>query len=47
MKKGKRYIIIAGFKVFTLTDIIIFTVNKIFRTVVWIKHEMIEFIKPM
>ena len=33
MEKGKRY----------LTDILIFTVNKIFRIVVWIRHEIIEF----
>ena len=47
VKKGERYIIITGFEVFNLTDIIIFTINKIFGTFVWIKHEMIEFIKPM
>ena len=46
MKKGERYIIITEFEIFNLTDIIIFTVNKIFMTVVWTKHEMIEFIKP-
>ena len=37
MEKGKRY----------LTDILIFTVNKIFRIVVWIRHEIIEFTKKI
>ena len=36
---------ITGFQVFYLTDIIIFTVDKIVRIVVWIRNEIIEFIK--
>ena len=47
MKKGEIFIVIKSFYVFYLTDIITFTVNKIFRIIVWIRHEIIEFIEQM
>ena len=35
------------FLVLYLADIIIFAVNKIFRVILWIRHEIVEVIKLM
>lgn len=46
MRKERYFLSLLVFRVF-FADFIIFAVNKIFRTVVWIRHEIIEFIKQI
>lgn len=45
-ERERYFLSLLVFRVF-FADFIIFAVNKIFRTVVWIRHEIIEFIKQM